>query len=125
MIEHPPSHWKEQPSFIFPPDSGNIAGRVWEHMLVPIRVIRSLARMKDDYGTWIHVSVSRKDKIPSWQELTKVKDEFLGPSAEAIQVLPSKADYVNLHNFCLHIWSPHSDCKDIPNLHHIEWEDAI
>src|ERR1051325_9631500 len=119
MLIRPAAHWKEQTPFTFPPGSDHKAARVWEHALVPIRVLRSKARMKNGEGEWIHLSVSRKDRLPSWPDLVKVKNEFLGLQAEAIQVLPKQSDYINLHPNCLHLWSPLSDCRDMPNLQNI------
>lgn len=53
---------------------------------------------------WLHVSVSRADRLPSWGDLTEVKDAFIGRDKLAVQVLPRKADYVNCHEFCLHLF---------------------
>ena len=70
-----------------------------------LRVMLTTDVMQDG-SRWLHVSVSRETKLPSWDDLKTVKDEFVGRANEAIQVLPADRDYVNLHQFCLHLWSP-------------------
>jgi hypothetical protein len=63
----------------------------------------------DDTGGdqwWFHVSISREDRYPDWDDLKFVKDIFIGRQGEAIQVLPADRDYVNVHPNCFHLWSP-------------------
>lgn len=55
---------------------------------------------------WLHVSASRPNRIPSWDDLRRVKDEFIGRNEVAVQMLPADRDYVNLCPNCLHLWSP-------------------
>jgi len=69
-----------------------------------LRVLVSLDHVQD--GTeWLHVSVSRRDRIPSYQDLIEVKDLFITPEREAIQVFPPRDKHVNDHPHCLHLWS--------------------
>lgn len=56
-------------------------------------------------GDWIHVSFSRRERIPSWQDVRHVKDHFIGRSRKAVIVLPPEDEYVNDHPYCLHLWS--------------------
>lgn len=56
---------------------------------------------------WDHVSVSRVDRCPTWQEMEKVKRAFFRDDELAMQLhVPSK-DHINVHPHCLHIWRPH------------------
>lgn len=63
------------------------------------------ARTEADSKRWLHVSVSRPSRLPSWADVQRVKDIFVGPQKLAVQVLPRKGDYVNMHQHCLHLWS--------------------
>lgn len=54
---------------------------------------------------WRHVSVSRSDKIPSYEDLKKVKDQFIGEHRPAYQIMPKTADHINMHPYCLHLWT--------------------
>jgi hypothetical protein len=57
-----------------------------------------------DGKRWIHVSVSRPSRLPSWEDLREVKDTFIGRDRKAIQVLPPAAEYINLHSYALHLF---------------------
>lgn len=70
---------------------------------------RSLVAMmtcaiQDDGRAWIHFSVSHRKRIPTWGELVVAKEEFLG-DAEAYQVLPPRARYVNIDPRVLNIFA--------------------
>jgi hypothetical protein len=68
-----------------------------------IRVIFS-ARKEADGKRWVHVSASRAGRVPSWDDLRRVKALFIGQEKMAIQVLPRESEYVNCHPFVLHLW---------------------
>lgn len=67
-------------------------------------------------GQWDHVSVSREDRTPRWEEMAAIKDAFFLPEECAIQYHPPQSDYVNIHNYCLHIWRPQGDSFPVPPL---------
>jgi hypothetical protein len=77
------------------------AGRMYQ--AIGFKVIASVNQQRDGQA-WLHVSVSRRDRIPTWQELKDIKDLFIGAKRVALQVLPSADKYVNLHPYCLHLW---------------------
>ena len=57
-------------------------------------------------GGWDHVSVSplKKNKVPTWEMMCKVKDVFFLPEEAVIQIHPPEAEYVNNMSNCLHLW---------------------
>jgi len=55
---------------------------------------------------WEHVSVSHPHRCPIWNEMAMVKDIFWDEDDCVIQYHPPKTDYVNNHQFCLHLWRP-------------------
>lgn len=57
-------------------------------------------------GGWDHVSVSFRNRVPTWEEMCKVKEMFFYPGECCVQYHPAKEDYVNRHAYCLHIWRP-------------------
>ena len=59
---------------------------------------------EEDGKRWLHLSVSRRDRLPSWPELREVKNLFLGREVMAVQVLPIESKYVNIHPNVLHLW---------------------
>ncbi len=56
---------------------------------------------------WAHLSVSAQTpaRLPTWDELGWCKRYFLG-DRKAIQVLPPKAEYVNIHPHVLNLYAP-------------------
>lgn len=59
-----------------------------------------------DDGLWLHLSVSRRDRDPSYADLKVVKGLFIGRERKAIQVFPADSEHYNFHPHCLHLWSP-------------------
>lgn len=59
-----------------------------------------------DLGGWQHVSVSLEfeTKTPNWQMMCKIKDLFWEPEDAVIQIHPPHSEYVNMHEYCLHLW---------------------
>ena len=62
---------------------------------------------------WQHVSVSRGDRCPSWEEMCMVKNLFFDEEEVVVQFHPRKSQYVNLAKNCLHLWRL-SDGREFP-----------
>lgn len=67
------------------------------------RVVRVIA---SDQEGWEHVSASFQDDTPSWAVMCAVKAIFWTPDDCVLQYHPARADYVNFHKYCLHLWRP-------------------
>jgi hypothetical protein len=55
---------------------------------------------------WDHVSVSRVNRCPNWQEMEYVKRMFFRDNETAMQLHVPPSDHLNLHPHCLHLWRP-------------------
>ena len=75
--------------------------RAWEHN--GLFIIASAAEY-DDGREWLHVSVSRKSRVPSYDDLTRIKRDFIGEDKKAVLVFPEKENHVNIHDYCLHLF---------------------
>lgn len=55
---------------------------------------------------WEHASVSPYDSniIPTWEEMSLIKDIFWKDEEDVIQIHPRKSQYVNNMANCLHLW---------------------
>lgn len=53
---------------------------------------------------WLHVSFSRKDRIPTYEEMCEVKEIFVGAEKTAYHVFPPRSKHVNIHANCIHLW---------------------
>lgn len=75
----------------------------WKRIGDELMVLVSKSLEADD-KMWLHVSLSRPSRLPTWQDLRRVKDAFVGKDRKAIQVLPADSEYVNIHPFVLHLF---------------------
>lgn len=66
----------------------------------------TLRMIASDEGGWEHVSVSLANRCPNWREMCWVKELFWEDHEAVMQLHPPKADYVNHHPYCLHLWRP-------------------
>lgn len=53
---------------------------------------------------WEHLSVSHKNKIPSWLTMEEMKEMFFNDDEECFQFHPKMDNYVNNNEYTLHIW---------------------
>ena len=65
-------------------------------------------------GGWEHVSVSLRNRCPTWDEMCLVKDIFWRDDECVVQFHPLKNEYVNLHPYCLHLWKKIGEETDLP-----------
>ena len=73
--------------------------------LIPSRVDSGGLRVIASSGFgWDHVSVSRKNRCPNWYEMSQIKELFFLDEEAVFQLHPAKADHINLHPHCLHLW---------------------
>ena len=86
-------------------DEGSFMGiaRVYRNKGQGLLVLVSVATKNDGHKV-LHVSLSRRSRIPSWEDVKRVKNAFIGEDKEAYHVIPSMDDYINMHQFCLHLW---------------------
>lgn len=66
----------------------------------PLHVIAS------DGLDWEHVSVSLPHRCPTWSEMCFIKGMFWDDEDCVMQLHPPKSDWVNNHQYCLHLWRP-------------------
>lgn len=63
---------------------------------------------------WEHVSVSYRKRMPTWEEMCKVKDMFWNEDETVVQFHPKKSEYVNTHKYCLHLWRKKNTDFELP-----------
>jgi hypothetical protein len=54
--------------------------------------------------TWVHLSVSHRQRVPGWDELVFAKESILGEETKAVQVLAPRSQWVNICDKCLHLF---------------------
>jgi hypothetical protein len=55
------------------------------------------------YGGKWHLSISHPSRLPTWAEVVEARYRLMPDSICAAMLLPSKEEYVNLHEFCFHL----------------------
>jgi hypothetical protein len=53
---------------------------------------------------WEHLSASCQNRCPDWVEICWLKSLFFEDDECCVQYHPARADYINNHNFVLHVW---------------------
>jgi hypothetical protein len=79
-------------------------GASWERRPGAATVIVSGA-VELDGRRWLHVSLAHPRWTPSYSDLCRVKELFIGADREAYQKFARQSEHVNLHPNCLHLWS--------------------
>jgi len=73
---------------------------------VKLKAGQSVQVIASDGMGWEHVSVSRRDRCPTWDEMCQVKALFWDDEDCVVQFHPPRSEYINNHPFCLHLWRP-------------------
>lgn len=68
----------------------------------PLKVVASGA----PESLWDHVSVSRANRCPTWEEMEQIKRLFFLDHETAMQLHVPVAEHINVHPYCLHLWRP-------------------
>lgn len=82
----------------------------------------SLRIIVSDGGGWDHVSVSRPDRTPTWEEMDRVKRLCFRDDEVVMQLHVNDGRKVNVHDHCLHLWRPQTteEMLDV----RAQWESA-
>jgi hypothetical protein len=57
----------------------------------------------EEHGRVWHLSISRRDRDPSWQEIATARYRILPDVEEMAMFLPPLSEYVNLHKYTFHL----------------------
>lgn len=64
-------------------------------------------------GHWLHISVSRGYRLPTWPDMCRVRDELGFADRLFVQLIPPASHWLNLHEYTLHLWS-RIDAESVP-----------
>lgn len=54
---------------------------------------------------WIHVSISRDQRDPTYNDMAIAKHDLIGAGRKAIMVFAPQNEHVNIHKHCLHLFA--------------------
>lgn len=80
------------------PNLGPGSESVMVYMMAGCRIIVSR-----DIGTW-HLSISRRDRLPSYRELVTARYRLLSGVPEMAMFFPPMSEFVNVHPFTIHLY---------------------
>lgn len=62
----------------------------------------------EEQHEWEHVSVSvyKKNRCPTWEQMCFVKDLFWSEEETVLQFHPPKSEYIDDQQYTLHLWKP-------------------
>lgn len=83
--------------------------------MVPSKIDKALMRVFAAAGAgWDHVSVSRKNRCPNWEEMSQIKKLFFHHRETVVQFHVPEEDHINFHPFTLHMWRSWSQQYELP-----------
>ena len=56
-----------------------------------------------DAGKW-HLSISCANDDPTYNEIKAARYQFIPDNVYMAQIFPPRAEFVNLHPHCFHLW---------------------
>ena len=98
---HVPNKYRVRDGFMGSDDSAENNG---QFVVKTAKLRRPLMCQASDGLGWEHVSVSLCDRCPTWDEMTHIKSIFWDSGDIVVQIHPPQSEYVNKHQFCLHLW---------------------
>lgn len=51
-----------------------------------------------------HISISGPNRYPTWDEVSHARYTLIPDDINMAMMLPKKQDYVNVHDYCFHLW---------------------
>jgi len=63
---------------------------------------------------WEHVSVSLKERTPTYEEMDYIKRLFWKDDETVMQLHVPRTDHINIHDNCLHLWRPKDGMIPLP-----------
>lgn len=51
-----------------------------------------------------HLSISRPDRLPTWEEARDARYELIPDDATMALLLPPRSEYINVHEYCLQLY---------------------
>lgn len=70
-----------------------------------LKIIADNGQAPPPLGGWEHVSVSIGGKHPpNWEEMDWIKRQFWADDETVLQFHPRRAEHINIHPNCLHLW---------------------
>ena len=98
---HVPNQYRVKNGFM---GSTDAIGNNGQFVVKSLKLKNSLNCQASDGMGWEHVSVSRPDRCPTWEEMCFIKSLFWDSEDRVVQFHPPESEYINDHPYVLHLW---------------------
>lgn len=99
-----------------PPKEWGVDTWVLDSKVTDARIIVSdvLAGFVDNDVDWIHASLSRRFRLPIYEEMVELH-KAVWPDGYSYEVHPPEQDHVNIHAYALHLWGRADGKRALPD----------
>lgn len=98
-----PNEWRQIEGGVVSAETGRHNGNMYVNERRGLRIVMSAA-WELDGRRWLHLSMSHPNRLPTWSELVQAKEAFMGKDSRAVQILPPRSEWVNIHAYTLHMF---------------------
>jgi hypothetical protein len=64
---------------------------------------------------WVHASITRKERMPSYEDLKLLHRAVFGDLSWSYQVFAPASQHVNIHEYALHLWGRADGSPALPD----------
>jgi hypothetical protein len=89
-------------------------GWLFDHVSGTGRILISPHHVMESLDRWIHASISWRDHMPSYVELSTLH-RAVWPDGWAYQVFAPPAEHVNIHEYALHLFGRVDGAPALPD----------
>jgi hypothetical protein len=97
-----------------PPERFGPEGWRFVHLRGDGSVLVTVGLPMEDGHEWIHASMTRKGRTPSYEDMVLLYEATCG-GGYAYQVFAPEESHVNIHEYALHLWSRLDGSPALPN----------
>lgn len=76
----------------------------WRFWSGPKELVVGSSIDTSEHGPLLHVSASYPKHLPPWETMIALRSHFFPDTVDVAMVMPRRADYVNMHAYCFHLW---------------------
>lgn len=120
----PRTSWRSHRCIVLEQNPDTIAfGTYVEPCKDPLRAIVSIDlydRFDAGAGHWLHLSVSRERRLPTWGDLVRARDALGYQDRCFVQLVPPRSHWLNVHSHTLHLLHR----LDAPTVPDTLWRDV-
>lgn len=110
------SGWTRIPYRLDLPTAVDLGAFIRREARSPLHAIITLDLMDAwNAGTWLHLSVSRPTRLPTWGDLVIAREELGYTDRAFVQLLPPKSHWLNIAGHVLHLFH-RIDAETVPRM---------